>query len=69
MAGRPPLVTPELVARAGQLRDDGHTVAEIGQALGVSRRSTFRALAKAGPPATPAGPLTKADLIALLERA
>jgi hypothetical protein len=60
-------LTPEVVQRAGQLREAGDTVAQIGQALGLSRRSTFRALAQARPP-TPAGPLSEDDMVALLER-
>ena len=56
-----------VVQRAGDLRERGAGIAEIGEALGISRRSTFRALAQARP--TPAGPLTEAELVALLEGA
>lgn len=75
MAGRPPLVTPELAQRAGELRAEGLTVAEIGEALGVSRSSTFRALARTrGDRSTidasiVAPPLTERDVVRLLEAA
>jgi hypothetical protein len=63
MAGRPPLLTPEVVRRAGQLREGGAGIAEIGQALGLSRRFTFRALAEARP--SPTGPLSKGHVRAI----
>jgi hypothetical protein len=75
MAGRPPLLTPDVIQRAGELRDAGAGIAEIGAQLGVSRRSTFRALARTrgervdlAAREPPAGPLSEADLVALLER-
>lgn len=71
MAGRPPLLTPDVVRRAGELRDRGAGIAEIGAALGVSRRSTFRALARTrGVSIEPDDPrpLSEADLVVLLER-
>jgi integrase len=50
-------LTPEAIQRAGQLRDEGHTIDEVAAALGVSRRSAFRALAQTQPaPLLPPGP-------------
>jgi hypothetical protein len=74
MAGRPHLLTPEVVQRAGELRERGAGIAEIGAALGLSRRSTFRALGRVRDDhdrqeLLPHRPLTEADLVALLEAA
>jgi hypothetical protein len=49
-------VTPDLVERATELRIDGYSVGAIAERLGLSTRSTFRALALArdGLPQLPA---------------
>jgi hypothetical protein len=46
-AGRPRLLTADLVERAAELRREGYPVASIGERLGLSTRSTYRALARA----------------------
>jgi hypothetical protein len=83
VAGRPRLVTPELAQRAGELRDEGLTVAQVSTALGVSRSSTFRALARTRAERTDVQPrdardevghdtprpLTEDDVVRLLEAA
>ena len=46
-AGRPRSLTADLVERAAELRRDGYPVAAIGERLGLSTRSTYRALARA----------------------
>ena len=77
MAGRPRLLTPQLVDRAAQLRRDGYGVDVIAERLEVSRRTTQRALAQArekppglevviGPP--PPEVATEASLVAAIER-
>lgn len=38
---------PALVATIAKMKADGETTAKIAEALGISRRSVFRALAKA----------------------
>lgn len=47
VGGRPTVMTPERLRAAKSLREQGHSLAEISQALGVSRSSIWRGLSKA----------------------
>lgn len=79
MAGRPPLLTPEVVPRAGQCASGAPASRRLARPSASARRSTFRPLAQTrgerhedhGVQETrpTAGPLTEADLVALLEAA
>jgi hypothetical protein len=67
-------VTPDLVDRAAELRRDGFGAEAIAERLGVSLRSTFRALALARDglpqlPATEPLPLAEALRVGSIERA
>ena len=78
MAGRPRLLTPQLVDRAADLRRDGYSVEGIAERLEVSRRTTERALAQAraapsrlevvSPAPSPDG-VREASLVAAIARA
>jgi len=43
--GRPPVITPELIARARELSSEGKTLAAIAAELGCSPRTVSRMLA------------------------
>src|SRR5262245_47966810 len=53
---RPPLLTPEAVARAGRLHAEGVAIDEIAAELRVSRRTAFRAVEKVRPEPLPPPP-------------
>jgi hypothetical protein len=44
MAGRPTVQTPEMLAQAAGLRDEGYTLPQIADRLRISRSSVARAL-------------------------
>ena len=67
VAGRPPLLTDELVERVGQLRRDGHSVANVAAQLSVSQRTVQRASALFREQAETA--LDEVALVAAMERA
>ncbi len=46
-AGRPRLLTDDLVERAAELRRDGYSAAAIAERRGLSTRSAYRALVQA----------------------
>ena len=48
VGGRPSVMTPERVAAAGQMREQGSSLAEVARVLGVSKSSVARALERRG---------------------
>lgn len=46
VGGRPSVMTPERIAAASQLREQGHSIVHIATVLGVGKSSVARALAK-----------------------
>lgn len=46
VGGRPSVMTPERIAAAAQMREQGHSIVHIATVLGVGKSSVARALAK-----------------------
>ena len=53
--GRPPKVTLTKIEAAKEMRAAGMSTADIGEAIGLSRRSVYRALAAGGVPVEAGG--------------
>ena len=70
MAGRPPLLTPQLIERVRLLTGEGLSAARIAEASGVSARTVLRARAASrasSPPSPFAGSTDVPDLAEVLQ--